>query len=688
MIGTIIVNNSNEIIQSFGNKEFCNHLKTLVCDSQSAPKTQQRFSSSSSSGISSCESTLNKENRNSLLRSIDSTTNFSKTKVDDEILLSLVLPLFAMYQSRKDTDNNEITLLYSNDLKFSFQKYDISHFIIVISSNNYSEAEIEEFSKSVKSLLNFYYGPFIYFIKADLSSVKRKRGKVEKNMELLISQLENGNLKYPMLNVNALYLNCNKYKTFMPHFRKLIGEITNVIGHCRCIFVSSGQIIASVCSKTKRPVSIIDLVDPSDINNLVQMCQIFDQSSTTTNLISSSSNNINNENVSSFSSKKRLQHHFEQIWVHFPNSPKQTRQFVNAFLFSLSSEIDLICLNSIDQSTPIHITCDLLDLLEDIENFEEDKTIYVAKTGELIQELAQILGTFKPKYCNKDAPYMFLENIQRTNILLKNLWSRLHIELLRPLGNSKNNDDKKQRSFSTLFSSYSPYSTINRWSSTVSLFSTSSQRSNSTNNFGGIHQKPKLPIQTLAMIKHFQRQLRLLLNEFCIHSYSIGKFEKFKLAENAMQKVMDRCMSQNLQPLFSKSAKELHNKSEIAPAKLGFDMIGYVFYGLDAPFNIFSYPSQYGKAFLNLYSKEAALSDIFIGRLETGELLIHFTGTLSTPLSNSKNSSNTKKDILDFPISCAAVFPSLINSQLAIRQTFSLASVLNQKIKIITSMFE
>lgn len=65
MIGTIIVNTSNEIIQSFGNKEFCDHLKTLVCDSQSA-KTQQRFSSSSSSGISSCESSLKKS---SLLRS-------------------------------------------------------------------------------------------------------------------------------------------------------------------------------------------------------------------------------------------------------------------------------------------------------------------------------------------------------------------------------------------------------------------------------------------------------------------------------------------------------------------------------------------------------------------------------------------------------------------------------------------
>ena len=95
------------------------------------------------------------------------------------------------------------------------------------------------------------------------------------------------------------------------------------------------------------------------------------------------------------------------------------------------------------------------------------------------------------------------------------------------------------------------------------------------------------------MIRHFQRQLRLVLNEFCTHSYCIGKYEKFKLAENAMRRVMDRCMSRNLQPLFSKSAKNMHDKNEISPAKLGFDMIGYVFYRLDAPFNIYSYPRKF-----------------------------------------------------------------------------------------------
>ena len=183
----------------------------------------------------------------------------------------------------------------------------------------------------------------------------------------------------------------------------------------RCVFVSSGQIIGSVCSKTKHPISLIDLVDPADINILVQMCQMFEQRLADSNdfqtcsVLSDSTPNL---------SKKRLHHHFEQIWVHFPHAQKQKRQLVNAFLFSLSSEIDLICLNAVDQSTPIHITCDLLDLLGDIESVQ-DKTIFVAKTGELIQELGQILGAFKPKYCNKENSYMFLENLQRTNILLK-----------------------------------------------------------------------------------------------------------------------------------------------------------------------------------------------------------------------------------------------------------------------------
>lgn len=138
-----------------------------------------------------------------------------------------------MYQSRKDVDQNEICLLYADEIKFSFQIFDVSHLIIVISSNNYSESEIEEFSKNVKTLLNFYYGPFIYFLKPDLSSIKRKRTKVEKKMEILISQMENGSLRFPMLNVNALYANCDRYKNYMPQFRRIIAEITNVIGHCR-----------------------------------------------------------------------------------------------------------------------------------------------------------------------------------------------------------------------------------------------------------------------------------------------------------------------------------------------------------------------------------------------------------------------------------------------------------------------
>ena len=91
---------------------------------------------------------------------------------------------------------------------------------------------------------------------------------------------------------------------------------------------------------------------------------------------------------------------------------------------------------------------------------------------------------------------------------------------------------------------------------------------------------------------------------------------------------------------------------------------------------------MYAKLFLHLHSTEPK-SDIVIVRLETGELLIQIAVTSKIIHGNKK-----EKNRVDLPSSCVAVFPSAINSQLAIKQTFALASTLNRRIEIITSMFE
>lgn len=63
---------------------------------------------------------------------------------------------------------------------------------------------------------------------------------------------------------------------------------------------------------------------------------------------------------------------------------------MNAFVFSLSNELDVICLNSIEQSTLIHTLCDLLEAFENFEG-EEELNELVAKSEILLDRTRQLL---------------------------------------------------------------------------------------------------------------------------------------------------------------------------------------------------------------------------------------------------------------------------------------------------------
>ena len=102
--------------------------------------------------------------------------------------------------------------------------------------------------------------------------------------------------------------------------------------------------------------------------------------------------------------------------------------------------------------------------------------------------------------------------------------------------------------------------------------------------------------------------------------------------------------------------------------------------------NFYFFSAKYGKVFTNLHPNQP-ISNIFVGRLESGEVLIQISGTLKL-LLNPKHVSKDIDSLFDSPISCSTVFPSSVNTQLAVRQTFSLASKLNDKFQIILSMFE
>uniref|UniRef100_A0AC34RIJ3 Uncharacterized protein n=1 Tax=Panagrolaimus sp. JU765 TaxID=591449 RepID=A0AC34RIJ3_9BILA len=647
MLGLVVVNSLNDIVQSFGNKQFYDHIESL--NNENSSKTVLNRFSSSSSGISSLPSTFAQNNLP------------LNHKIDDNKLLEFILPLLVIYQKNKASEN-DLNFLSSDCANFYFLTYDPSHIIIGISDEKYSQIEIEQLCHNIFHLLNFHYGPFIQFIKADLSSIKRKKHKVQRRVNDLIYQAENGNLKFPLLNVNGLIVNPDPYLSFMPQFRKIVAVLSESIGNCRCIFISRGQIIGSVSTKQKQHIPLFELIDPNDINNLIQMSKLFDQSV------------LNLEDNESMT-RKKLQHHIEQVWVHFRNdagvlSPKNRRQFVNALFFSFTGEIDLICLNAIEQSVPIHTLSDLLDLLEDIESVQ-DKMALVTVIEEKLRKLTTCIGNFKAKCLVKDFKCVFLENPSRTTMLIKNLWSRLSEELLRSLSS---NEDKKQRSYSSLWSATSKLSPLYKWGSALSLISsTTSFQSLTSSKTTYSASSGLLSIQTVAMIKHFQRQLRLILNEFCMYSGMLSKSEKYKLAENALRKTMDKTSNFTFNSLVSQS---IDVSRFLTPAKLGYDMLGYVFYRTDVPINIHSYKEVHAKIFLQVQSQSSD-SEITILRLEGGQMFIQIA-RLSSDVSPG----------LDLPVSCGAVFPDVINTRLAIRQTIDLALLLFRRSGKVLSMFE
>ena len=61
MLGIAVVNSSNDVVQSFGNKAFCAHIESLAHENNAPTATTSKIFSSSSSGISSGESVFVKQ---------------------------------------------------------------------------------------------------------------------------------------------------------------------------------------------------------------------------------------------------------------------------------------------------------------------------------------------------------------------------------------------------------------------------------------------------------------------------------------------------------------------------------------------------------------------------------------------------------------------------------------------------
>lgn len=116
---------------------------------------------------------------------------------------------------------------------------------------------------------------------------------------------------------------------------------------------------------------------------------------------------------------RSLKCQIEQAWIY--SKEIRQRQLINVFVFSLSDDLDMVCLTTVDHSKLIKSTCDLLDSLETIPTARPTQSCQkVADLFDLtLQQFVERLDAFAPPSKSSLNDFVFLTNIPRTEKLVK-----------------------------------------------------------------------------------------------------------------------------------------------------------------------------------------------------------------------------------------------------------------------------
>uniref|UniRef100_A0A914CPM3 Phosphagen kinase N-terminal domain-containing protein n=1 Tax=Acrobeloides nanus TaxID=290746 RepID=A0A914CPM3_9BILA len=491
-----------------------------------------------------------------------------------------------------------------------------------------------------------------------------------------------------VLNINSIFSNIENYTELQPIFQQISTEVHKSIGNCRCLFINSGQLIGSTCSHNRDNTPIFELVDPLDLSSILELGQC----------TSDNNNNATNGKVS-------LKFQTEQLWLNYPLYNKN--QLVNVFTYSISNEIDIICLCSIEQSTLIHTLCELLEILEDLESEEQLKE-KVEKIEELVQRTNKLLLEFKINGQQKNVEYhsfVFISSPLRTEKLLRSLWRRLLNEIER-FSNPQHEPSSSVFPSAGVSRRESIRTRLNRWGSS---FSVSSNYSGSTGLFskikspssftGSMRVRGDFPVQICALITQFQRQVRSVLNELCVYSQNAAKIEKFERFMDAVRRSIDKTKTWKMQMIMANVMNNAVLGEPLKPVALGLDMLAYKFERLDGPLNLQYIPAKYKEVFSYIKNTEK-FEEISVIRLKDGELFLQITGVkpkkpdqngilkLMPPIKVPPKKQLEELSASELPIKISVLFSSSMHLKLAMKQTDKLTRILNLKMKVVYKLFK
>ncbi|KAI1725646.1 hypothetical protein DdX_02319 [Ditylenchus destructor] len=659
IFGAVLISQRNEIVHVFGNVAF---RKCIAKESETAVLVQPNIPSTS--GISSSSSSLPERVESTTTIVEDNGRNIAqnakKIDINKDSLLPVVLPFVLLHRSRQEKTFSEAEHIESDRYDFQLTDLSGSYTVVFISSKfMHSSEAVESFKNSIMRCLNFHYGPYIHLLDTGTAQMAKLMNRVERRMEKLMYQYDKHANIDESLNINLSFKNTAKMQTLSPLFQEIATKITQANSNhkCRCIFVNSGQIIGCTSSQSQESRSLFEVMDTQELSSLLEfsLCPSESYLFTSTN-------------------KKCMKCHVEQAWIY--SNIMRRRQLLNVFVFSLTGEVELICLVNADHTLQISSLCDLLDNLEMVTDHLNTNTQDNHTNNHMdmvVQEIAQL-----------------------------NLWNRLNNELARYRGTQDVTEWSPASNIPATLSRL----TLSRIGSSLSLFSNGSSSPSASNGRRGseitargssrstwtsssVTRHSRASIAHVdAMKTQLKRMVKGVLGEVIHSSFKVAKYRLLDRMHTIVRQTVDRRMNQSMEMVLSDMAKSWSEGNPLRPMKLGLDMLGYRFSAIEIPFNYSYIPDKYRIIFSKL-GRPKPESGMIVARTPDGQLIILISNQPSESSDHKKKSGFKLRIIKSENIStvCIALFSECVNVSLAIRQTYQLISTLEPELNRMLQIF-
>lgn len=652
MLGLVLLSDSNEVIHACGDASFMRRLHSESVE-YAKSKTADISEIASTSGVSSSTSSLNKP--------VAYAVTDVCMEIDKSSVFQMIFPLAIAFRSKLQAEEDNVQTIMTDQVQVVISVFEASSLVVVLADRSHSRSPVEILMNRATRTLRLHYGPFLELVVAEMQSVEKTRCRVSKRLRMLVHDSTKGSYSLDPLNVNVLFGNAHKSTRLQPFLKQIVESISEAIGSCRCLFMTSDNLLASVSSKDVSQIPLFSAFESDDIASIIELCRSLRTGR-----------------------RKLLKCRVEQAWLW--STTYKRRLLTNLFILSLTGELDIVCIGNVEHTHLIQSICDLLDAARGLDS---QSSTHLSQSILAVDQLVQKLCTVLSRLTFLNDAYVFLSNTTRTRTLIRSLWKRLRGELVQRLDDV---DAVPELSLTSLSHASLARigSTLSAITSLSSLSSSVHHMSASNTNVSSLPRHSGGSVHIGAMLSHFRRHLRSLLNEAHAHSSNVAKYQKFQSFVGAVRRVVDRRMTQHVSDFLSNGDSEQAHETRLKPVTLGFDMLAYRFESLPTGINFSHMAEAYEGTLNRLYCSGA--TQVTVGRTATGERLIKIKldDRASKPRATSllsKVSTLSRKEHQQNSFVCSAIFSGHVNASLAIRQTYSLANILVPHLVQASTMF-